>query len=366
MVERIEYKAPIGKSHHCIIQCSLRCYNITEGAIKQAYKYNSGDYLNINKTLMEIDWECSLANKTIDESWDFFEEKMKTAIDSNIPKVRLNKSSGNKMPLWMNKETIAKIKKKNQYFREYKKDKSNDSYRKYCKSRNQAKKACKRSMKNFETQIAKESKNNPKAFHKYVKSKINIKSGVTELEEKGLNYSKDQDKANVLNRFFSSVFVKENVDTIPSSNTPEKCHQGQGQTENELCSIDFTSKDIEKIISKLNVNKSAGPDGLHPRVLRETAGSIAIPLQIIFKKSLQQEQLPTAWKRATITPIFKKGNRKDPSNYRPVSLTSICCKVMETLVREAMMDYLEGNDIITPHNMDSQKENPAPHNCYGL
>ena len=88
--------------------------------------------------------------------------------------------------------------------------------------------------------------------------------------------------------------------------------------------------DIVLKLKKLDVNKSAGPDGIHSRVLYETAAIVAYPLKIIFEESFNSHILPLDWRSGNITTIFKKGSKLEVGNYRPVSLTCICCKIMES------------------------------------
>ena len=90
---------------------------------------------------------------------------------------------------------------------------------------------------------------------------------------------------------------------------------------------------IEKL-NKLNPNKSPGPDGWHPVLLKNIADCIALPLSIVFQKSLNEGKLPSDWLKACITAIFKKGDKSLPNNYRPVSITSIICKLMESIVKD--------------------------------
>jgi len=102
-----------------------------------------------------------------------------------------------------------------------------------------------------------------------------------------------------------------------------------------------------------------GPDGMHPRVLRELADVIAEPLSIIFERSWRTEQMPEDWRKANVTPVFKKGKKEDPGNYRPVSLTSIPGMVMEQLILEVINKQVEEKKVIRVVNMDSPRGNHA-------
>ena len=87
-------------------------------------------------------------------------------------------------------------------------------------------------------------------------------------------------------------------------------------------------------------DKSQGLDKIHPRVLRECSISLVKPLTMLYRKSVCDGQLPLDWRSASITPIFKKGSRVSAGNYRPVSLTSVPCKVLESIIREDMLSHL--------------------------
>ena len=94
-------------------------------------------------------------------------------------------------------------------------------------------------------------------------------------------------------------------------------------------------------LSNLDIHKSMGPDGMHPRVLRELADVIAEPLSIIFERSWRTGEVPMDWRKANVTPVFKKGKKDDPGNYRSVSLTSTPQKMMEQLILEVIIKQVE-------------------------
>jgi len=99
------------------------------------------------------------------------------------------------------------------------------------------------------------------------------------------------------------------------------------------------------MLADLRADKSPGDDGIHPRVLKETSEVLALPLSILFQKSLDEGVVPSQWKDAVVTPIYKKGARKQPANYRPVSLTSVLCKLLERIVVEHISAHLSRNDL---------------------
>ena len=89
---------------------------------------------------------------------------------------------------------------------------------------------------------------------------------------------------------------------------------------------------IAKTIKKMKDNKSPGADGIPPKLLEEIVEQISTPLAKLLNLSLEEGIVPSEWKEANITPLFKKGSRNKPENYRPVSLTSVVCKLLETLI----------------------------------
>ena len=146
-----------------------------------------------------------------------------------------------------------------------------------------------------------------------------------------------QDKANTLNDQFSKVFTRRSYTTIPV-NLP---------TIAKMPRIEVTLQGVLNLLKSQNEDKAAGPDDIHPKLLKETANEMAPVFTHFLKQSLSSGSIPEDWEIATICPLHKKGDKSIPENYRPVSLTSIVCKMMEHIIGSNIMKHLESHNIIT-------------------
>ena len=163
----------------------------------------------------------------------------------------------------------------------------------------------------------------------------NSKSGILETEPK--------EKATLLNAQFKSVF---------SLSTPLRlanlCEAKLQQLPPERVMPEFTisTNGVLKLLHDLNPSKAPGPDAVRPLVLRELREVLAPMLQTIFARSLETGEVPDDWRRANVVPIFKKGCKNSPANYRPVSLTCICSKVMEHIMVSQINKHLDLHNIL--------------------
>ena len=112
--------------------------------------------------------------------------------------------------------------------------------------------------------------------------------------------------------------------------------------------ISITQDMVCNKLKKLEPAKSFGPDQLHPRLLKEAAQELSGPLSIFYQATLSTGQLPKIWKTANVTAIFKKGDKSQPSNYRPISLTCTLCKILESIIRDHIIDHMTRCDLLSP------------------
>ena len=110
--------------------------------------------------------------------------------------------------------------------------------------------------------------------------------------------------------------------------------------------ITVDPKGVAKLLDGLNVHKAPGPDGLNARVLKECSNEISPILALIFNESLARGDVPDEWRQANVSPVFKKGEKYDAANYRPVSLTCICCKTLEHILVSNINKHLALDSIL--------------------
>ena len=138
---------------------------------------------------------------------------------------------------------------------------------------------------------------------------------------------------------FSSVYTTEATADLPDL--------GQSNTQSAP-PINVEAKGIQKLLSKdLKPHKASGPDSIPARLLKTAADELAPGLAHLFQISIDNGKIPLDWKTALVTPVFKKGNRSDTGNYRPISLTSIACKILEHAIHSCIINHFEHNQILT-------------------
>ena len=246
----------------------------------------------------------------------------------------------------LDRKGLSKRKKKYRLWKRYLETKDASVYQEYCRCRNQVRRLTRKALKDQEKRVAKNASVNSKLFWKYVTSKTKLRGSIPNLNKSSkadptkmtIN---DQEKAEVLAKFFSNVYIQEPDWTWILDD------EKKASVKEEL-KIQITKKTIEIKLRELNVNKSPGPDLMHARVIKEISCALIDPFYIIFNLSLKLGKIPSAWKLASVIPIYKnKGSKQEAGNYRPISLTCIACRMMESIIRDSMMKYFKENFLLS-------------------
>ena len=187
---------------------------------------------------------------------------------------------------------------------------------------------------------------NMKKFWSYIKSKKTDYSGVSSLKQDGRLISDPKQKSDSLNHQFQSVFSE--AINITTSEFIEDQYMQDTRHYPTMQDITITPPGIEKLLQKLDPSKASGPDEIKPRLLKELAHEISPILSLIYQKSLDTGDVPIDWRTAHVSPIYKKGSKYNPENYRPISLTCICCKILEHVVVSSIMTHADTHNILYP------------------
>ena len=241
----------------------------------------------------------------------------------------------------MSTEILRAIRKK---IRLWARAKVGEQREEYNREERKVKKMIRNAKRKFEKQLAEGGGKDlvaKKRFYSYIKQKTKSRSGVGPLKTTaGQTVKENKGMANVLNEFFSSVFNREDRNTVPE---PDLEHEGDNLTE-----VKITRKKVQEKIKNPRTGSAAGPDQIGPQLLKELSDVISTPLATVMRKSVETGEVPRDWRTANVTPIFKKGARGSPANYRPVSLTSVCCKMLEAIIKDEIVQHLDRHQLIRP------------------
>jgi hypothetical protein len=308
------------------------------------YDWNSGDYNSIINQLNTINWHSIFGfNFDVNSIWDSFKTILWPIIDCFVPKKLILHNKKYK-PRQYPKNIRNLLTRKAAIWRTLKNNHNPDTKLKYHDISLKCKTAIHQFDADRETKLL--QTNNLGAFYKFVNKKLSSPSGIAPLTNNsdGILTNDDSEKANILNDYFQSVFITDN-----GINPPFQSRFHPPLHYSTISDIHITPQIISRTVLKLKSNSAAGPDKLPPIFFKKTISALTSPLAILFRSFIDLHDLPIEWKSSIIIPKFKKGSPSDPSNYRPISLTSTCCKILERIIVSDITDFLHKHNLISKH-----------------
>ena len=181
-----------------------------------------------------------------------------------------------------------------------------------------------------------------KNFYTFIKHKKTDSTGIKTLKKDGVIVTDPENKADLWNNHFHSVFSQQ----IPMKLSALCAYFSSffQNNENDMPEIHVTENGVLKLLQALNISKAAYQTKSAQKIILR----IRPILTLLFKASLHQQSLPDIWKHANVSPIYKKGDKTNPSNYRPVSLICISCKLLEHIICSNLNQHLKRNNILYP------------------
>eukprot|EP00745_Piridium_sociabile_P027724 TRINITY_DN44613_c1_g1_i1.p1 TRINITY_DN44613_c1_g1~~TRINITY_DN44613_c1_g1_i1.p1 ORF type:complete len:604 (+),score=154.71 TRINITY_DN44613_c1_g1_i1:145-1812(+) len=281
-----------------------------------------------------------------EEIWSQLKKGLHSAVKKLIPHTTLR--AKNSKP-WVDYETKKLIRRRDRLYKKWKKS-GNESIRDQVRVlKRHIQRKLRRAYWTFTEKLIDDSSGTDpktkKSFWTYIKSQRTEAANVSPLKVDGKLVTDAKGKAEALNTQFQSAFSER----FPC--TPEDFLARTGlnpEPQGPTCnSINISEAGVKKLLKGLNPNKAPGPDGISPRILKDLADEISPALTLLYQSSVNTGIVPRDWRTANVTPVFKKGERYKPVNYRPISLTSIPCKILEHIVVSTIMGFAEANNILS-------------------
>lgn len=329
-------------NHHPALEILVKVNALKPPKVHKSLTLNfpKANYVEIKKSLDQIDWNDHFTtNLSVDETVDVFYDIITPIITNNTP---IRRKGQNCFPFWFSRPLIQVIKEKAKFHRRFKMYENPRDRLTYQILRERCDNMLADCLNKFKSNAKIQMKNNPKYFWTFVKS---LRSNSSDIPDEmflgNQNVQGGQNISNLFSDYFHSTYhdnpTASSFPTDPTSNFTT------------LSSCYLSESDILYSIKLLDNNKGPGPDSIPPLFLKSCSSQLAKPLQIIFNKSLSNGFFPTKWKLAHITPIHKKGDLGDISNYRPISILSSMGKLFESIIQKRILFHLKSQFIPQQH-----------------
>lgn len=297
----------------------------------KSYNFRKANYAGIDIELSEINWHEILDHLPTDEAVDKFYSVLDRVIAKYVPKYK----TGNKFPCWYKSDLIKLIRQKERARNKYKRDGTSDSYNRYSSLRAQSKLKIRQCYDDFLLNLQLNIPNNVKLFWSYTKSKRQTNTYNSGFKYENVTSNEPDAVCQMFSNYFKSTYSDEIRNSVNGATT-----FNINVRPNIVRPTIITDESVLKLLKTVDVNKNGGPDGIPNIFLKHTSEQIFKPLSILFNKSLSEGVFPIRFKTANLTPIFKKGDKSEVTNYRPICLLNAFAKIFERLMHDKILELV--------------------------
>ena len=322
-VSNIEgYEDILNTDHKLIKFCIDLRIASKPGTKRRVYNFKRADWEGLRQTLKCVPWDLCFVEDDINASLANWTDIFLTAVNQHIPTCKAR--NVNDHP-WIDLELLNLLKRKDKIRLAANKSGSNADWNKFAQTRREVKAMIKHKKKLYTTKLKDSFHNNPKRFWSFIKTTTKQNRSPGFLRDGQCFVTDPEDKANLLNRFFQSVFTANDTtaNSLPAQRIPNAIY---------LSKIQLTTAEMAKTLKSLDPKKAPGPDNIPGRLIKEVASEITTPLCRLFNLSLSLGIFPDRWKLANVSPVLKKDDPCSVNNYRPISLLCILSKTLERCV----------------------------------
>lgn len=338
--------APLGSSDHCLITINhpFTPFHSPAPPKRTLWKFATADWDGLRDFFAEFPWKEVCFSSDISSTATSITDIILTGMSTYIS--HSAKSSSHSSPSWFNHQCTEAIRRKNVSFRNWKASPTSDARAAYTEARNSCTNIIDEAKNNFVRGMADKVASCPSGSRSFWGMAKSISSNFCEsrfpplINNDGSISSNPFSKADTFAKTFSSNSTLDDTGHSPLSfpNLPYI-----------MPDIKISSRLVRQTLQKLDIKKATGPDGVPPIVLRRCAPELAPVLSKLFRLSYTLGSYPSSWKHAHIFPVPKKGDKSNPSNYRPIAITSILSKTMETIINKQLLSFLESSKLLSDH-----------------
>ena len=356
-IESSRVNAPIANSDHCTIECVTKfAYIIDKPYKRKIYDYRYANFEDLNNDIENSPMMTVLgAVDDIDDAVQVWYDLLEDNINLHIPSRFITVRPKDKP--WMTGELRRLFRVRNRLHKKFKRTKLLDDEIRWKQCRSNTKLVINQAKKKYYDKLYKkleDPKTAQKQYWNIAKQLYGAKlnKSIPAVIDSGRPIKTASEKCEIFNTFF----VEQSRLDVPTGHMlPELKYE----TMSRLNNVSVNEQDVLKALENVNINKATGPDNIGNLILKKCSQSIARPLCMIFNKSFADGKVPSQWKVASVSPIFKKGDKHLVSNYRPVSLLPCVAKVQERLVFNILYEYCSSHNLLTWRNSGFKKLDSA-------
>jgi len=329
---------PFSTSDHCIVSFNIVNSINTSSIFSKSYDFKRADWAGITLFLNNIDFAyqfeqcCDVAGE-----FDCFYNILNECISSNVPVVKTTRKNNYiSYPSYIRR----RLNRKSKAWKLYKHFGTKESLLTYKKLTSECRSLIHKYTLHRERKVVNSA--NLSAFYRHCNRRFNCRSVIGPIRSPDGSLTSDSaSKADIFQDSFSRCY------TIDNNITP--VIDPARLTNTRFTSVLFGPSLVNKAIKKLRPKAKGGPDGIPPEFIKNCSLWLSVPLSYLFQQSFDAGYMPQLWLNSYVTPVFKKGDPTDPNNYRPIALTCVLCKLMESIIKDQLLSYLLSHNLISKH-----------------
>lgn len=330
-------------SYHPALVCQPNFIDLPtlKSQSRPKFFYSKGDFISLCHELDDLDWQALLSRGTVDDAVELFNNLLRSLRDKYVPFKLLQPG---RYPAWYSSALIRVLKEKNKFHRKVRTYGNKSHSASFNVLRQRANRLEQECFINYTKNIELSIRENPRAFWSYIRSNKQHNSYPSAMNYKGVTLSSGDGICDAFAEFFNSNFLHSDLasnNIRPNDLNELHMPSSVSSASPDISSIEIVEHQVYTLLKNLDGSKSAGPDGLHPLLISKCASSLTLPVCLLYRRSLMEANIPKVWKTAIVTPIHKKGPKREVSNYRPISKLCVLIKVLEKIIHQQIYKALK-------------------------